>query len=541
MLRNMISLRLVLLVALGLTLVSCGNPVDPKAEVTTLHRGLSIDPESVDPHKSRSVQAAEVLRDIGEGLLSYSASGELVGGVAKEWTVAEDGLTYTFLLRDDARWSNGDPVTAEDFAFSFRRLVDPDTAAFYAEMLGSIVNVRTIIAGEKAPQDLGVVAVDERTLVITLDQPTPYLLSLLTSPSTFPVHPDSIAQHGDAFTRPGNLLSNGAYKLDAWEPGSVLVLSRNEYYWNNDETAIDAVNHHVLTQEMTELNRYRAGEIHITGSVPPDSIQQIRAERPAELHIAPYLGVYYYGFNLTRPPFKDNPQLRAALSMAVDRDVLVEQITGRGEAPAYSWVPPGVNNYEPRRLAYADMSQDERNAHARRLVKEAGYGPDNPLQIELRYNTSDTQQRMALAIQSMWKDALGVETTIINEEFQVLLANTQAREITQVFRSSWIGDYNDAHTFLSIMESDNPANQPAYASEEFDSLMQRAAQQVDLDRRRLWLEEAERVLLADHPGIPLYFYVSKHLVSPDVVGWGDNVLDYHYSQHLSLAPAGATP
>ena len=541
MLRDMISLRLVLLVTFGLTLVSCGNPVDPKAEVTTLHRGLSIDPESVDPHKSRSVQAAEVLRDIGEGLLSYSASGELVGGVAKEWTVAEDGLTYTFLLRDDARWSNGDPVTAEDFAFSFRRLVDPDTAAFYAEMLGSIVNVRTIIAGEKAPQDLGVVAVDERTLVITLDQPTPYLLSLLTSPSTFPVHPDSIAQHGDAFTRPGNLLSNGAYKLDAWEPGSVLVLSRNEYYWNNDETAIDAVNHHVLTQEMTELNRYRAGEIHITGSVPPDSIQQIRAERPAELHIAPYLGVYYYGFNLTKPPFKDNPQLRAALSMAVDRDVLVEQITGRGEAPAYSWVPPGVNNYEPRRLAYADMSQDERNAHARRLIKEAGYGPDNPLQIELRYNTSDTQQRMALAIQSMWKDALGIETTIINEEFQVLLANTQAREITQVFRSSWIGDYNDAHTFLSIMESDNPANQPAYASEEFDSLMQRAAQQVDLDRRRLWLEEAERVLLADHPGIPLYFYVSKHLVSPDVVGWGDNVLDYHYSQHLSLVPAGATP
>jgi len=541
MLRDMNLLRYVLLIALGLTLVSCDKHVDSGAGVVTLHRGLTVEPESVDPHKSRSVQAAEVLRDIGEGLLSYSATGELVGGVAKEWTVAEDGLTYTFLLRDDARWSNGDPVTAEDFAFSFRRLVDPDTAAFYAEMLGSIVNVRAIIAGEKAPQDLGVVAVDERTLVITLDQPTPYLLSLLTSPSTFPVHPDSIAQHGDAFTRPGNLLSNGAYKLDAWAPGSVLALSRNEYYWNNDETAIDAVSHHVLTQEMTELNRYRAGEIHVTGSVPPDSLRQIRSERPAELHIAPYLGVYYYGFNLTKPPFKDNPQLRAALSMAVDRDVLVEQITGRGEAPAYSWVPPGVNNYEPRRLAYADMSQDERNAHARRLIKEAGYGPDNPLQIELRYNTSDTQQRMALAIQSMWKDALGIETTIINEEFQVLLANTQAREITQVFRSSWIGDYNDAHTFLSIMESDNPANQPAYASEEFDSLMQRAAQQVDLDRRRLWLEEAERVLLADHPGIPLYFYVSKHLVSPDVVGWGDNVLDYHYSQHLSLVPAGATP
>jgi ABC-type oligopeptide transport system substrate-binding subunit len=174
-------------------------------------------------------------------------------------------------------------------------------------------------------------------------------------------------------------------------------------------------------------------------------------------------------------------------------------------------------------------------------MHEAGYGPDNPLQIELRYNTSDTQQRMALAIQAMWKDALGVQTTLINEEFQVLLANMQAREITQVFRSSWTGDYNDAHTFLSIMESGNPANLPGYASAEYDSLMQRAAGQVDLDRRRLWLEEAERVLLADHAVIPLYFYVSKHLVSPDVVGWGDNVLDYHYSQHLSLVPAGATP
>jgi len=541
MLRDMRNLRYVLLVAIGLALMSCGKSVDSGPDVSTLHRGLSSDPESVDPHKSRSVQAAEVLRDIGEGLLGYSAAGELVGGVADEWTVSEDGLTYTFHLRADARWSNGDPVTAEHFAFSFRRLVDPATAAFYAQMLASIVNVPAIVAGEKSPSELGVKAVDEQTLVITLGQPTPYLLSLLTYPSTFPVHPGSIVEHGDLFTKPGNLLSNGAYKLTAWEPGSVLKLSRNEHYWNNAATAIDAVNHHVLTQEMTELNRYRAGELHITGSVPPDSFKQVRSERPDELHIAPYLGVYYYGFNLTKPPFKDNPQLREALSMAVDRDVLVNQIVGRGEAPAYSWVPPGVDNYEPRRLGYADMSQDERNAHARRLMHEAGYGPDKPLQIELRYNTSDTQQRIALAIQAMWKDALGVQTTLVNEEFQVLLANMQAREVTQVFRSSWTGDYNDAHTFLSIMESGNPGNLPGYVSDEFDSLMLRAAKQVDLGRRRLWLEEAERVLLSDHPVIPLYFYVSKHLVSPDVIGWGDNVLDYHYSQHLSLAPAGAIP
>ena len=528
------------IVLLGALLFACSDPASEIAAESVLHRGLSSDPESLDPHKARSVQAAEVLRDIGEGLLAYSATGELVAGTASEWTISEDGLTYTFRIREDARWSSGELVTAPHFAFSLRRLVNPATAAFYAQMLGDIVNAKDIISGELPPAELGVEAIDERTLVITLERPTPYLLSLLTAPSTFPVHPGSIAEHGDAFTRAGNLVSNGAYKLDAWEPGSVVELSRNEYYWNNAGTAIDNVWHHVITQEMTELNRYRAGEIQITGSVPPDNFAQVRQEYPEELHIAPYLGVYYYGFNLTKPPFRDSPQLREALSMAIDRDVLVNSITGRGEEPAYSWVPPGVDNYEPRRFIYAEQNQEERNAHARRLLREAGYGPDSPLQIELRYNTSDTQQKIALAVQSMWREVLGVETTLVSEEFQVLLANMRDREVTQVFRSSWIGDYNDAHTFLSIMESGNPSNMPGYESGKFDDLMRQAADQVEPDRRRLFLEEAERVLLADHPVIPLYFYVSKHLVSPEVQGWGDNVLDYHYSQHLSLAPTAAT-
>jgi oligopeptide transport system substrate-binding protein len=508
---------------------------------SVLHRGLLTDPESVDPHKARSVQASSVLRDIGEGLLSYSANSELVAGAAEAWSTSDDGLTYTFHLREDARWSNGDPVTAEHFTFSLRRLVDPATAAFYSFMITDVLNGSQVVDGELPPSELGVEAVDDHTLVITLERPTPYLLSLLTSPSTFPVHPGSIAEHGDAFTRDGNLLSNGAYKLDSWEPGSVLALSRNEQYWNNSATAIDEVRYHVVTQEMTQLNRYRAGELDITDVVPPDSFAKVREEYPDELHVAPYLGVYYYGFNLTKPPFKDQPKLREALSLAIDRDVLVEKITGRGEVAAYSWVPPGVDNYEPRRFNYSDQTQDERNAHARRLLAEAGYGPDNPLRFELRYNTSDTQQRIAVAIRSMWKDVFGVEATLINEEFQVLLANVAAADVTQVFFSSWIGDYNDAHTFLSILESGNSSNMPRYASEEFDSQMRRAAGQVDAYHRRVSLEEAERVLLSDHPVIPLYFYVSKHLVGLNVIGWEDNVLDYHYSQHLSLAPTDATP
>lgn len=526
--------RLPVLLLACLVTASCSDSGQVDPSLSVLHRGLSADPESLDPHKARSVQSGDVLRDIGEGLLGYSATGKLVAAAAESWEISADGLTYTFFLRPEARWSNGDPVTAEHFVFSLQRLVDPATAAFYAEFLGDIVNAQEIFRGERPRADLGVAAIDEHTLVISLRQPTPYLLSLLTQPSTFPVHPGSVAEHGDAFARVGNLLSNGAYRLVSWEPGSALKLVRNELYWNNDATAIDAVHHHVLPQEVTELNRYRAGELHITTSVPPDSFGRVREERPDELFISPQLGVYYYGYNLTRPPFMDSPELRQALSMAIDREILVQKIIGRGEAPAYSWVPPGVDNYEPRRFNYAELTQDERNSLAQNLYRQAGYSETNPAVIELRYNTSDTQQRIALAIQSMWRDVLGVETTLINEEFQVLLANIRAAETTQVFRLSWIGDYNDAHTFLNLMQSDNPANSPGYESAEFDSLMQRAADQVDLDRRRLYLEEAERVLLADHPVIPLYFFVSKHLVSPEVEGWGDNVLNYHYSQHLSL-------
>jgi oligopeptide transport system substrate-binding protein len=534
MLRGMKTLRVLLLLTLAVVAVSCGESGNEGPQASTLQRGLVADPESIDPHKSRSTQAGVIQRDIGEGLMGYSSTGVLVGAVAESWSVSDDGLVYTFKIRDNARWSNGDPVTAEDFVFSMRRLVDPTTAAFYAQAVNAIANAKQIIAGEMATTELGVAVADNNALLMTLEQPTPYMLGLLTHPSTFPVHAGSIAEHGTEFTRPENMLSNGAYRLVAWEPSSVLRLVRNEQYWNNAATAIDAVNYHVITQEMTEFNRFRAGEIDITGSIPADGFQSVRAQFGEQMHVAPYLGVFFYGYNLTKPPFAGNAQLRQALSMAIDRETLVEKVIGRGEAPAYSWVPPGVDNYEPIRLSYADMSAQDRNAAARRLYREAGFSEETPAQIELRYNTADIQQRIALAVQAMWADVLGVETTLVNEEFQVLLANMRAGDVTQVFRSSWIGDYNDAHTFLNILQSGNPSNMPSFANDKFDELMANAASQVDPKLRRVYLEEAERILLSEHPVIPIYFYVSKHLVSPRVEGWGDNVLDYHYSQHLSF-------
>ena len=505
-----------------LFVAACGGSGDTEEYGAVLKRGLNTEPESLDIHKAHSAQASEVLRDIGEGLVGYSPSGELVPGAATHWEVSEDGLTYTFYLREDAKWSNGDPVVAQHFVAGMERLADPSTAAFYAQFLSDI-------------SELG--ALDEHTLVIVLSRPTPYLLSLLTHPATFPIHPPSLAEHGDGFARAGRLVSNGAYRLVEWSTGSLITLERNEHYWNNAETAIDTVQYFIIVQSTAELARYRAGELHTTGVVPTESFEQVREELGDQLRVARNLGLYYYGYNLTKPPFKDSPELRQALSMAIDREQLVEKVTRRGEEPAYSWVPPGIENYEPPQLSYAALTQDDRNQIAQRLYEEAGYSEDNPLQIELRYNTSDAQQRVALAIQAMWREVLGVEATLVNEEFQVLLANMREREITQVFRASWLADYNDAHAFLSLLQTGNAANYPAYASEEYDSLLHRAGDEVDLERRRLYLEEAERVMLADHPAIPIYFYVSKHLVHPSIEGWQDNVLDYHYSQHLSFKAA----
>jgi oligopeptide transport system substrate-binding protein len=518
-------------VLLALFVSACGRQDAPGA---VLNRGVGPEPESLDPHRSRTAQAHTVQRDLFEGLLGYSPDGELVAAAAERWEVSDDGLNYRFWLRPEARWSNGDPLTAQDFVASFRRLVDPEAAAFYAESLVAIENAADIVRGAADPATLGVTADGDRQLSVTLTHPVPYFLSLLALPSAYPVHAGSLAEHGDTFARAGKLLSNGAYRLEGWDLGAVIELGRNEYYWNDADTAIDRVRYHVTVEPSAELYRYRAGELDVTSTVPAEAYAQLHDERPDELRVAPFLNTYYYGLNLGRPPFADNPALRQALSMAVDREVLTAKVTGRGETPAYSWVPPGTYGYEQQRLPYAELSRDERHAAARRLYREAGYGPDRHVEVEVRYNTSETHERIALAIQSMWRKVLGFEATLINEEFRVLVANMRAMEITQVFRSSWLGDYNDAYSFLHLFESDNPSNMFAYRSEEYDALLERAAEQTDPERRQRYLEEAERVLLNDHAVIPLYFHVSKHLVSPRVDGWQDNVLDFHYSQHLSL-------
>ena len=284
------------------------------------------------------------------------------------------------------------------------------------------------------------------------------------------------------------------------------------------------------------LNRFRAGDIQITYGISPEHFQWAKENLSDELRVAEQLGLYYYGFNLTKPPFADNPKLRRALSMAIDRETLVEKVTQRGEAPAYGWVPSGVDGYQSAQLDFADMPRDKRLAEARRLYAEAGYGPDNPAKFEIRYNTSDVEQKIALAIQAMWYEGLGAEVSLVNEEFKVLLSNITQKEITQVFRLSWIGDYNDADTFLQLVISDNPMNLVGYSNEEVDRLLEAASTEMSAEKRATMLRDAEAIMLSDNPAIPLYFYVSKHLVATSVKGWEDNILDIHPSRYLRLEP-----
>lgn len=516
------------------TTIEIGGPSGTElAADQTLHVGNYGEPQTLDPHRAEGVPASNILRDLYEGLTSEAPDGSVVPGVARRWEVSADGLVYTFFLYDDARWSNGDPVTAADFEFSLRRSVDPATLSQYSSILAPIENAAAIIAGEKPVTVLGVEALDALTLVIRLNGPTPYLPGLLTHSSTYPVHRASVEQYGNQFAREGRLIGNGAYRLDEWVVQSHIKLVRNNQYRNNAGTTIETVYYYPIENQDTELKRYRAGELDITQEIPLQQLKWIRENLGDQLMVAPYLSSYYYGFNVTREPFRDNENLRRALSLAIDRDIITERITGVGEIPAYGWVPP-VSGYTPAEPEWAGWTQSEREAEARRLYTAAGYSVDQPLTIELLYNTSLTHKRIAVAIASMWKTTLGVKTNLLNQEWKVFLSTRQRGETTQIFRGGWVGDYNDAFTFSQLLYSANGMNHPGYTSSRYDELIERSAGEQDPAVRADILRQAEHILLEDMPIIPIYFYVTKHLVKKWVVGRQANIMDHHYTKNLHI-------
>jgi oligopeptide transport system substrate-binding protein len=521
----------------ALLLAGCSRA--PQGETTganaILVRGGGPEPDSLDPQKARGFEAQSILRDLCEGLTTLDKDGHVAAGVARRWSVSLDGLTYTFDLRREARWSNGDRVVAADFVVALRRLVDPATGSAYAQYIDVIANASDIVSGAKSADALGVAAPDEATVVMTLASPAPYFPTLLSHPATCPVHRPTLQQHPEAFARPGTMIGDGAFVLKEWVPGAYILALRNHHYWNDEATRLEGVRYLLISDENAELARYRGGELQVTFVVPRGQFDWISTHLADQLHVSPQLSTYYYGFNLRRAPFKDQPKLRRALSLVIDREKLTRLVLRVGELPAYGWVPPGVDNYTSQSFDYRELPMDARVAEAQRLYRESGYSRENPLRFELRYNAAEVHTKLALAIASMWKEALGAEVRLTQVEFKSLLQDIDRGDV-EMFRSSWVGDYNDAYTFAQVLKGDFGVNLVHYSSPRYDALLRSAArQQAPLPRSAL-LEEAERVMLGDHPLLPLYFYVNKHLVKPEVLGWYDNVMNVVYSRDLALAP-----
>ncbi len=503
------------------------------AEEQVLHRGNGAEVQTLDPHKAEGVPSSHVLRDLYQGLTSEAPTGEVIPGGAESWTLSDDGLVYTFKMREGAKWSNGDPVVAKDFEYGLKRSVNPLTLSKYAYILAPILNAEAISAGEAEVDSLGVKAIDDQTLEVTLKAPTPYFLGLLNHSSTYPVHQASVEEYGDKFARPGTMVSNGAYLLSEWVPQSQMKLERNVHYWDNANTTIDAVYYYPTEDQSSELKRYRAGELDYTNELPYKQLTWIKENVGDELVISPYLGVYYYGFNLTQPPFKDNFELRKALSLAVDRDVITQKITGAGEISAYNFVPP-VNDYTGQEPDWAQWSQAERVAEAKKLYAAAGYGAGKPLKISIHYNTHENHKTIATTIAAMWKQTLGVEVELLNQEWKVYLETRKQKKDTQVFRAGWIGDYNDPYTFSELLLSNSGLNDSAYYRDAYDALLKQASVESDMQKRRALLEEAERMVMSELPIMPIYHYVTKRLVKKYVGGYHPNIMDHNYTKDMFI-------
>ena len=522
----------------GLLIANAGfskpPPGTPLAQEQVLRRGNGSEPGTLDPHKSKGIPASRIQRDLYDGLVLEAADGSLIPGVATHWEISEDGLRYTFHLRKSL-WSNGDPVTAEDFVVGMRRTVDPATGSDYATTLASIRNAPEITAGKLPSTTLGVKALDDYTLEIELAGPTPYFLGLLTHSTTYPIHRASYEQFGDKFTRPSNLVGNGAYKLTEWVVNSHIKLERNHLYWDDENTTINTVFYYPTEDTDSEVLRYRAGEIDFTNyEVPSSAIPTLRESIPDELYITPWFGNYYVGMNVTRPPFKDNIKLRKALTMAIDREILTDKVLRDGVIPAYGFVPPGTLNYTSFEYDWKDWPREKRLAEARRLYEEAGYSKDNPLRIEYRYNTNENHKKIALAVTTMWRKNLGVYSSIINQEWKVFLDVRVSRRVTESYRDAWIGDYNDPYTFLELGISTNRLNYSGFNNPRYDELLRLSGQEYNVEKRRKLLQDAEAIMMEEYVAAPIYYYVSKRLIKPYVKGYVNNVLDHHHTKDMYI-------
>ena len=518
-----------------LTAALVGGPLAAAQAEALLNRGIGGEPDTLDIQKSAGSSGVHVQKDLFEGLLTLDARGGAIPGAAESWTVSDDGLTYVFKLRPDGKWSDGSPVTAADFVFSWQRLIDPKTGGDYAYFLDPIANAKDIRLGKKPLTDLGARAVDDHTLEVTLAARTPYFLSMLLYNPTYPISKANYEKFGDDFVKPGNMVSNGAFTLAEAVPQSHMKLVRNPNFHDAANIKLDTVMYYITEDQNSELQRFQAGELDVTYRIPAGQIRKLQETDPAEIRLAPRFTSSYYAYNLTHAPWKDSPELRQALSLAIDRDVITGKIMNGGETPAYTFVPPGTANFKAWAPDYAGQIQAQRDDMAKALFAKAGYGPDKPLSVEILYDTSELNKNVAVAIAAMWKQKLGVQAALTNVELKAYFSIVSKREFKDIAHGDWTGDYNDAYNFLELLLGDvGGMNMSGYANPAFDALMRQTATEADLDKRAGLLQDAERLMIGDAPIIPIAFSSSKHMVSTRVSGWENNVQDYHLSRWINV-------
>lgn len=500
----------------------------------SLVRHIKDEPASLDPVKAVGLPEIQVIRDLFEGLVNQNEKGELEPGVATKWQ-SNDNRTWTFTLRDNARWSDGTPVTAQDFVYSWQRLVDPKNTSPFAwfAALAGINNAQAIIDGKMPADKLGVTAVDAKTLRIQLDKPVPYFPNLTANFSLYPVPKAVVEKFGNEWTKPGNLVGNGAYTLQDRIVNEKLVAVQNKNYWDNGKTVITKVTFIPINQESSATKRYLAGDIDITESFPKNLYQKLLKDIPGQVYTPPQLGTYYYAFNTQKGPTAD-PRVRLALSMTIDRHIMAEKVLGTGEKPAWRFTPDVTAGFKPETSPFEQMTQEEANVQAKTLLQAAGYGPTKPLKLTLLYNTSENHQKIAIAVASMWKKNLGVDVKLQNQEWKTYIDSRNTGNF-DVIRASWVGDYNEPSTFLSLLTASHSGNISRFNSPEYDKILQQASQENTDAARNKDYNMAEKIIQQQAPIAPIYQYTNGRLIKPWLKGYPiNNPEDVAYSRTMYI-------
>ncbi len=495
----------------------------------TVTRSVVDMPRTLDPSLLTDIYGQDITDDLFEGLTTLGADGRMVPGVATSWETSPDGKQWVFHLRPEARWSNGDPVTAADFLYAWHRTLDPKTGSEYAQALSIIVGALAIATGQ-APQDtLGVSAPDAHTIRIALVSPTPYLLALLADSFMQPEHRATVERYGDDWTRPEHMVSNGPFVLRELIIGDRITLAKNERYWNAAAVHPTRVVYYPLDQ-VAQVGRYLAGDIQFADEFPSEQFRYLKDSLGAQVQTTPLLAIDQLGFNMLRPPFATNRQLRLALTMALDREVLAAKVRQGAEFPAYTLVPP-LPGYAPTLPDWASWSDERRHAEARRLYATAGYSRERPLRVQLDYDTSESSRDLFDAIAAMWRTNLGAEIEPYNEEFRVLLQDLRLHK-SLLFSENWTGDYPDPYTFLQLYQTGYDQNFSGLSDPSIDALLKAGTNEPDVASRYADFRRAEARLNQEADYIPYLYRGARHLIKPYLKGWQLNVLDRIPSRYL---------